>query len=93
MDRIKETAINYCSDENFMTIYTQEKKWINKIYNWKTEYPNDVEIRIINRDGSIVAHIPKSWFKISPSRKRNMSEEQRAAIVERLKKYRESKKE
>lgn len=53
------------------------------------DYPDDVEIVKENNDGSIVAHAPVSWVRISPPRK--VSEKQRKAASERLKKYREQK--
>ena len=40
-----------------------------------------------NPDGSIVAHIPTKWVKISAPRK--MSDEQREMLAERLASYRQ----
>lgn len=44
-----------------------------------------MEITDTNPDGSIVAHIPTKWIKISAPRK--MSEEQRERAVRRLAEY------
>jgi len=44
-----------------------------------------------NNDGYIVVHVPKNWFKLSPPRQVNYTDEQRAALAERMAKARMSK--
>lgn len=85
----RETAWNHIAGESFGTFYTQEFKWANRILAWKEEYPDDVDIRVINPDGSMVVHLPLSWFRIKPPRR--MSEEQKAKLAARLATYRESR--
>lgn len=80
----KETAFNYLSDEKYGTLFTSEKKIINKIHKW-IEKGEDVEIKHINSDGSIVCKVPKEWLSVRPKIKRKLTEEQRKAIVDRLK--------
>ena len=53
------------------------------------EYPKEVRIVAENSDGSICAKFPIKWVKIAPPRQ--VSDEQKAAASERLKKYREEK--
>ena len=89
MTNFRETAWNHLAGESTGTLFTQETKWANRILAWKDEYPDEVDIRCINPDGSIVAHLPLSWFKIRPPRK--ISEEQRAKAAARLATYRESR--
>lgn len=86
MADFKETGIEYLDIEKHATFCSAERKWHNKIIKLKELYPNDVEIIEYpeNNNGVILAHIPKSWLKISPPRKREMTDEQRAAIAERL---------
>lgn len=50
-------------------------------------HPDQVEIVKENPDGSIFAHVPVKFIKVSPPRR--ISEEQRAAAAERLRKARE----
>lgn len=50
-------------------------------------HPDQVEIVKENPDGSIFAHVPVKFIKVSPPRR--VSEEQRAAAAERLRKARE----
>lgn len=54
----------------------------SKLLKLAKEYP-DVEIMAVNEDGSMFAHIPVKFVKISPPRK--MSDEQKEAASERFK--------
>ena len=91
MADFKETGIEYINTESHATFFSSEIKWINKIASLKEKHPNDVEITYAPEDngGVVVAHIPKSWMKISPPAKRTMTDEQRAAAAERLRSARE----
>ena len=79
-----ETAYNDIQGEKFGTFYSARDKWINKIKKYSEKYPNDVTITHVNKDGSLVAHIPQTWFKISPPK--FVSEANKAKSSERLKK-------
>lgn len=82
----KETCVEYLDVDQHATFCSAERKWINKILKLKESHPDKVDIRFYpeNNDGNIVAHIPKSWLKISPPRQVNYTEEQRAAAAERM---------
>lgn len=86
MADFKETCIEYLDIDKHATFCSSETKWINKIRKLHEQHPNDVVIveEPENNDGMILAHIPKSWFKIKPPAARNMTEEQRAAAAERM---------
>ena len=84
MKEPKETGFDHLSENTYGTISSSERKWINKIHKLKEKYPDEVEIRHINYDGSIVARIPHSWFKITPPRKTNISEEEKIKRSERM---------
>lgn len=86
-----ETAINRIQGDNFCTVFTAERKYINQLKELAKQYPNDVEIQYINEDGSIGAKVPSNWFRfVKPPAKRNYTEEQRKAMCERMKKAREN---
>ena len=55
----------------------------SKLIRLAEQHPDDVKIIAENDDGSIFAHIPVKYIKISPPRK--MPEEQRKAAGERFK--------
>lgn len=86
MTEIRETAYNQTAENKTAEISTNERTWINKILKYAEAYPD--QVRIIehpdNNYGVLLAELPKSWFKLSPPRSRNMSEEQRTAAAERL---------
>lgn len=55
----------------------------SKLLRLASQKPNEVKIIVENEDGSLFAHIPVSYIKISPPKK--ISEEQREAASERFK--------
>lgn len=63
----------------------------SRLYKLAEKHPSDVQILAENKDGSIFAHIPVSYVKISPPKQ--MSEEQRAAASERFRTMWEEKRE
>lgn len=86
MADFKETCCDYLDVNDYAEFTSCERKWVNKILKLKESNPDDVEITTYpeNNGGYIVAHVPKSWFKLSPPRKVNYTEEQRAAAAERM---------
>ena len=88
MIKIIETSVERVVGDDYCLIYTGERKFINQLNELSKSYP-EVNIRYINEDGSIVAHVPFSWFRfVKPQSKRNYTEEQRKAMSERMKKVR-----
>lgn len=84
MEDIKETTWNHIYGDKIAIFSTSEKKWIRKIQGLHEEYPDEVDIRYVNNDGSIEVHIPADWLKIRPKKKTSLSEEQIAASKARL---------
>ena len=84
-----ETAVEYVKGENYLTWYSDDPKWVNRIRQMATD---NAEVQIINDDDeSVLAHCPVSWFKPpKPPIKRNMTDEQRKAAAERMKNARDS---
>lgn len=91
---MNETGFEYLIEDSHATVWSSERKWINKIIKLQQEHPNDVEIKYLpeNNDGTILAHVPKNWLKISPPRQVNMTEERKAQLAEHLKIARQNKK-
>lgn len=86
MSDFRETAWNHIAGEQTGTFYTAEQKWIDRITSWKEEYPDDVDIRYTNPDGSLVAHLPLSWFRVKPPKK--LSDEHKAKLAANLEQFR-----
>lgn len=83
---MKETVFECAGESTIATITSNEQKWINKINKLASQRPGDVEIVCTSEDnyGYILAHVPKTWMKLSPPRAVNYTDEQRAAIAERM---------
>lgn len=93
MADFKETCVEYINADKHATFCSGETKWVNKILKLREKYPDLVEITKWPEDnwGVIVAHIPKGWLKISPPRQVSYTDEQRAALAERLAAARDKK--
>ena len=58
---------------------------------YKESHPDDVDF-VENSDGSICGHVPLKWLKISPPRKVELTDEQKAERSERMRKLAASRK-
>lgn len=88
-----ETAMGYLTeDEGRAWFSSDERKWRNRIMKLAEEYPEQVKITVYpeDNDGCINAWIPAKWIRVKPPIKRNLTDEQRMAMSERLKKAREA---
>lgn len=88
-----ETAMGYLTeDEGRAWFSSDEKKWKNRIMKLADEYPEQVKITVYpeDNDGCINAWIPAKWIRVKPPIKRSLTDEQRMAMSERLKKAREA---
>lgn len=79
-----ETSCTY-TDEN-MYMSTDERKMINRILRFKAQKPDDVKIIKMpeENDGCLYCILPAKWLKITPPAKRELTDEQRAEMAERL---------
>lgn len=67
------------------------RKLNNRIRELAEQYPDEVQICGENEDGSIVAHIPISYIYIKRPARRELNDEQKEELRERLAKARENK--
>lgn len=81
----KENNIEWLNGQNRVTVSFSQGKFINKVKKLAESHP-EVEIVAENTDGSITAHLPLKYIKISAPRQ--MSEEQKAVAKERLRQFR-----
>ena len=84
---MSETSVEYIKGERYLTWYSDEPKWVNRIRQLAAD---NADVNIISDDGEgVLAHCPVSWFKPpKPPIKRNMTDEQRQAAAERMKNMR-----
>ena len=78
-----ETCFNYC-DKDVAFFSSDERKWINKIHKLKQQRPDEVTIlrEPENNDGCIYCRLPAYYLRLQP--KREYTEEERAAMSQRL---------
>ena len=79
-----ETVYEHASGNDTFTVTACERWSKGMITRLKERYPDEVDIRHVNKDGSIVAHIPFEWMRIVPKRKDTMTDEQRELARERM---------
>lgn len=85
----KETIYEHISGADYFTVTAAERWSVGMIKRLKEKSPDSVEIVAENKDGSIVARFPQEWMRISPKRKRELTDEQRKELADRLKNARE----
>lgn len=89
--KITETCFDHI-DEDLHFVITASENWsIKKIKQLKEKYPDDVKIVHENKDGSLVAHVPKDWIKIQPKKNYTLSDAQKKLVVQRLQQGRKNK--
>jgi len=87
-----ETCFNYCAREAGY-FSSNEPKWINKVRKLHNTHPDDVVIlrEPEDNDGTIYARMPISYFKLQAPQKQNLTDEQKEALSERLRNWREKR--
>jgi hypothetical protein len=83
-----ETVFEHLDGNKTFTVSTDERTWKNRLVKLAEQHPDDVECVAVNRDGSMMFHVPESWIKIRPPRKVNMSDERKAKLAERMRNIR-----
>ena len=91
MDGCIDNAFEWFTGDKVAVVTFSQKKWVNKLKKYAEEYPDEVQVVVENGDGSLVGKVPASWFKFSPPRKRELTDEQRSAMAERLANARKKK--
>lgn len=83
---IRETCYEQMGDRNRAVVSTNEAAWIRKILKLADTYGEEVRITQQPEDngGYLVAEVPKKWFVLRPPKKMNYTEEQKAAMQERM---------
>ena len=74
-NKCRDNGVEWYTGDDKVTVTFSQRKWVSKIKKLSVSRPDEVELVVENEDGSIVAHIPLSYVKISPPKK--VSEEQK----------------
>ena len=86
----QENVIDWLTGDDKVTLSLTQEKYRNRVKKLAEQYPDEVDY-FANTDGSVFAHVPVSWLKISPPRKVELTEEQKKARAEMLAVYRKSR--
>lgn len=78
--RIRETVFEHEEGKDTATITAAEQWSVNRMKKLAAEYPEEVQI-YENKDGSIFAHVPWKWMRITPLPR--FTEEQKEKMRER----------
>ncbi len=85
-ETMNESVIEWIRGDKTVTITSySNSRLTTKLLKYAESHPDDCKIIHINEDGSVLAHVPLKWIKVSPPRR--ISEEQRQAASVRLKGY------
>lgn len=90
-----ETSINHVSGKDFCIFYAGERKWYNWVLQMLKEHPDEITIikHYEKQDKSIEVKIPYAIMGyLRWPTKRTMTDEQREAARDRMKKAREARK-
>ena len=82
----RETNINFNDDELNSTVYTCNKLLIRKLDKYCQVYPNDFKLIIKDEFGSTYKVSKKLITIRKPTKKRNLTEEQKQKLRDNLKK-------
>lgn len=96
-DKILETNVNFVDVDDMVSATVFLKKHMNQLHKLAENHPDEVKIikEAKENDGMMLAHLPKKYVKVSfgePMPKKVMTEEQKAAAAERMRKAQEAKK-
>lgn len=84
MDTMNEFCIEWIKGAEYAGITVPSGTALkSKILRLAEKFPDEVKIKAENSDGSLFAHIPVKYVKISPPKK--ISDEQKEAASERFK--------
>ena len=86
MDGCNENVIEFMTNGTRATLSFSQCRYKSASRKLAEKHPEDCRIIADNEDGSICAHVPVSWLRISPPRQ--YTEEQRQQMGERLKQNR-----
>lgn len=66
MDRCIENVIEFLENQERATITFSQGRYKSRIKKFAAERPEECEIVAENADGSLCAHVPVAWIRITP---------------------------
>ena len=90
MAELNENVIEWFDGDDTIAVTLHQKRFVNRVRKL-AEQSENVVILAENPDGSIFAHLPLNYLKLSPKAKNNITVERKAELVEQVRKAREAK--
>lgn len=87
-----ETVFEIEGNRANWTVSTGHQIWKNRLMKLAEEHPEDVVVKAVNKDGSMLFHVPREWLTIRPPVKLNISDERRAELSEQMRRIRNQEK-
>lgn len=87
MAELDETIYEHFRGDDTVTVTAAERWSIAMCKRLQRKYPDQVEIDHINKDGSMVVHIPFEWMRIVPKKKDTRSVDAKNKAAASLCKY------
>lgn len=83
-----ENCIEFLKDQKRATVTFSQARYITRIKKFAEKYPEECEIVAVNKipgEGEVIcAHVPTTWIRVQPSVSKELTEEQRKEIGEKL---------
>ena len=81
----RETIVNYNEAEALASVYTHNAALKRQLAKCAIDWPDECRQQSVSHNGQAVDYlVPKSWIKVHPPRKANISDEQREKMRERM---------
>ena len=87
MAELSENEIEWITGDETISVTVSQKKFVNRIKRFALTDEN-VVILAENNDGSIFAHLPISYLKLSPKRTVNQTVQEKSEWAEKMRKSR-----
>lgn len=84
-EAVQENCIEWIKGSQTATVTFPKSRFSIKVTKLAEQYPDEVQICHVNKDGSIVAHIPVKYIRLQRPSQRVCTEEERQMLRERLK--------
>lgn len=79
-----ENVIEWLSESDWATVTAHRQGLKNRLIKLSEENPDDVKIVAVNDDGTIVAHILRTYILIRKPKQMNYTDEQKEVNAKRL---------
>ena len=83
-EAVQENCIEWIRGSQTATVTFPKSRFSTKVTKLAEQYPDEVQICHVNKDGSIVAHIPVDYVTIRKPVKLDLTDEERQRRRDRL---------